>query len=63
MKVDFYTNGYTNLIEILYDELDDNTCNKITYMALVHAGFQNMLEDYLLKCGVSIYDISLNFKY
>jgi hypothetical protein len=29
----------------------------ITFMALRHSGVQNMLDDFLMKCGVDVYDL------
>ena len=37
---------------------DSAVAQKISYMSLVHAGFENMLVDFLLKCNVSIDDIT-----
>jgi hypothetical protein len=44
-------------ISIKYDN-DGETAVKLSYMAMVHSGFNNMLEDYLLKCGISARHIS-----
>ena len=45
------------MIEITYDNDDVETSGQITYMSLVHVGLQNMLDDYLMKCGVSVWDL------
>ena len=45
------------MIDIMYDDEDVETAGQITYMSLVHAGLQNMLDDYLMKCGVSVWDL------
>ena len=42
-------------INISYNEENEDLCSKITYMSLRHLGFINMLDDFLLKCGVSPY--------
>lgn len=33
------------------------TAEKITYMAMRHSGFLNMIYDYLLRCNLDIFDI------
>lgn len=45
------------MIEIMYDDEDSETSSKITYMSIVHCGLQNMLDDYLMKCGVNVWDL------
>lgn len=42
--------GFSNMIRIF---LDDDSMVQATFMATRHAGFQNMLDDYLIKCGVA----------
>jgi len=42
-------------IKISYNEKNEDLCSKITYMSLRHLGFLNMLDDFLLKCGVEPY--------
>lgn len=42
---------YRMLSFSFYQETE--TAEKITYMAMRHAGFLNMIYDYLLKCNVS----------
>jgi hypothetical protein len=42
-------------IKISYNEENEDLCSKITYMSLRHLGFLNMLDDFLLKCGVEPY--------
>lgn len=37
--------GYT------YDETNDEQVSKIMLLGLRHAGFNNMLDDFLLRCG------------
>lgn len=46
---------YRMLSFSFYQETE--TAEKITYMAMRHAGFLNMLYDYLLKCNLNIFDI------
>lgn len=36
---------------ILYEE-DSETDTAITFMSIRHLGFQNMLHDYLIRCGI-----------
>lgn len=43
-----------NFIELSFDDNDEDTSSQLMYMSIRHAGFENMLEHYLLKCGVSI---------
>jgi len=45
------------LIQLGWADEDEETASKITYMAIVHLGIQNMLDDYLMKCGVDVYSI------
>lgn len=42
-------------IKISYNEENEDLCSKITYMSLRHLGFLNMLDDFLLKCGIEPY--------
>lgn len=35
------------------DSTDEDTSSKLTFMGLRHYGVLNMLDDFLLKCGVS----------
>ena len=35
-----------------YDEDNEEQANKIMFMSLKHLGFNNMLHDYLNKCGI-----------
>lgn len=49
-------NSYTiqtvkKVLSYSYDEENINAVNKITFMALKHLGFTNMLHDYLNKCA------------
>jgi len=46
---------YHKVIEIEYN--DDDTSSAIIYMSMRHSGFKNMLDDYLLKCGVSPWEL------
>lgn len=38
---------------ILHYEDDSDTAYGITFMSMKHLGFENMLCDYLIKCGIS----------
>jgi hypothetical protein len=38
---------------ILHYEDDSDTAYTITFMSVKHLGFENMLCDYLIKCGIS----------
>jgi hypothetical protein len=38
-------------IDLYYDEESD-TAQELMFMGLVHSGIENMLDDYLIKCGV-----------
>jgi hypothetical protein len=38
---------------ILHYEDDSETACSITFMSIKHLGFENMLCDYLIKCGIS----------
>jgi hypothetical protein len=44
------------MIEVAYENNSD-TAEKITFMSMIHAGFLNMLDDYLMKCGVSVWEL------
>lgn len=46
--------GTQELIRIFYSETHEQD---ITFMALRHSGVQNMLDHFLLKCGIGAYDI------
>jgi hypothetical protein len=46
------------MIEVSYDDQDGETGEKITYMSMVHAGFCNMLDDFLMKCGVDVWKLA-----
>lgn len=46
-------NGYKHKV-IAVSFNDDNEL-KISIMSLRHSGFKNMLEDYLLKCGINVH--------
>lgn len=39
------------LIDILYED-DSDTAITITFMSMKHLGFENMLCDYLKRCGI-----------
>ena len=48
-------NGYNVVcIQLSYEETDYDTSSKITFMAIIHCGVANMLDDFLLKCGVDV---------
>lgn len=36
----------------------EDSIETLTFMGLRHCGIQNMLDDYLLKCGVLVYDLN-----
>ena len=36
-----------------YDENNEEQANKILFMSLQHLGFNNMLHDFLNKCGIT----------
>ncbi len=46
---------------VLRYEDDSDTALKITFMSMRHLGFENMLCDYLIKCGVDKSSISAGF--
>lgn len=39
-------------LKITYQE-DSDTAYQITFMSMRHLGFENMLCDYLIKCGIA----------
>jgi hypothetical protein len=43
-------------IEISWDD-NSETGVQISFMSVVHMGFLNMLDDFLLKCGVDVQNI------
>lgn len=43
-------NQYGQLIDLEYDE-NSETSTTITYMSYKHLGFENMLVDYIIRCG------------
>ena len=45
------------VITIEYDDESDSA-QKISYMSLIHSGFQNMLDSYLICCGVSPFELN-----
>ena len=47
-----------DLLTILYND-DSDTAMTITYMSYKHLGFENMLVDYLIKCGIDPMMISI----
>lgn len=49
---------YPHRVIFISYPLDSEDSTKISFMSLIHAGFINMLDDYLLKCGVSVYNLS-----
>jgi len=51
IEVSHYTSGYHNLISLEY-AVNEELENKMTYMSIKHSGFLNMIDDFLLKCGV-----------
>ena len=42
-----------HLLKLIYDN-DSEDALKLSYMSLVHMGIPNMLDDFLLKCGVPV---------
>ena len=38
-------------IKVSFEE-DSDTAMQITYMSMIHCGFENMLWDYLQRCGI-----------
>jgi hypothetical protein len=38
-------------VNLIYDE-DSETALAITFMSMKHLGFENMLCDYLIRCGI-----------
>lgn len=44
-------NSVSNYITAVYEDNSD-TAFSITFMSVRHLGFENMLCDYLIKCGV-----------
>lgn len=46
---------YHPMIEIYCSSEDTET--NITFMAMKHMGFKNMLDDYLMKCGVDHWNL------
>lgn len=45
--------AYPNGKVILHYEDNSDTATTITFMSIKHLGFENMLCDYLIKCGIS----------
>jgi len=45
------------MLQLSWDDNDEETASKITYMAIVHLGINNMLDDYLMKCGVDVWHL------
>lgn len=48
---------YHSLIEISYDN-ESVSAEKITYMSFINSGLQNMLDSYLIQCGVSPFELN-----
>ena len=46
--------GTQEMIRVFYSDEDEGD---IVMMAIRHAGIPNMLDDYLMKCGVNVYDL------
>ncbi len=53
-------NGLRKLVSITYDGNSD-TALSITMLSVKHAGFLNMLDDYLIKCGIDPRFISVGY--
>ena len=49
----------TRVYATLVFQDDSETAEKITFMSYIHSGFENMLCDYLIRCGVSANQISI----
>ena len=45
-------------ITLIYED-DSETALSITFMSVRHLGFENMLCDYLIKCGIPVSLISI----
>jgi hypothetical protein len=52
IKVSSYSEDYVNMILLEYNDSDELE-NTISFLSLRHCGFLNMLDDFLLRCGVS----------
>lgn len=50
--------GSKNLIIFEYED-DSETALAITFMSVRHLGFENMLVDYIVRCGYSLSMISI----
>lgn len=61
IKIEHYTREIGpvvyNMIELHYDEGSD-TAYKISIMSLKNCGLRNMLEDFLIKCGISPFSLN-----
>ncbi len=51
-------NVVRSLVQLSYDELDLETSNTLAFMSLRHLGMGNMLDDFLIKCGISPFSIT-----
>ena len=49
----------TRNLTTLYYEADSDTAYSITFLSSKHLGFENMLCDYLIKCGIAAHTISV----
>lgn len=67
IKTFFTANNFQSAVVATYDEpetfgqtrmlcvwLDEDDMSGLGFMGLKHAGAKNMLDDYLLKCGVPV---------
>ncbi len=45
------------MLRLSWMDANYETAEKITYMAMIHCGIQNMLEDYLMKCNIDPFDL------
>lgn len=52
------TGGVYDHITFEYED-DSETCMSITFLSMKHLGFENMLVDYLQRCGVPLVLVSM----
>lgn len=51
--VTFTMSQTRKVLQYVYNENNDEQISKLMLMSIRHLGFNNMLHDYLNKCGVS----------
>jgi len=52
--------GSESVVAYSYDEENDDAVGTVMYMSIVHSGFNNMLDDFMIKCGFSPFMFSVS---